>query len=70
MGETTTIANLGNLATDIGTGLTWFWTIFSNLVQTIATNNILLWSCGLAIVAGTIFAGVKVVRKFGLKGRK
>lgn len=70
MGESVTMANLSGLATDIGTALTWFFGIFTNLIETVATNNILLWSCILAIVAGAVFFGVKLLRRFGLKGRK
>lgn len=70
MGEGTAIATLSGLATDIGTALTWFFTIFTDLINTIATNNILLWSVILAICAGALFAGVKLIRRFGLKGRR
>ena len=44
--------------------------IFGNLVDTIASNPLLLWSVGFAIVCGAIGVGLKVVRKFGLKGRR
>lgn len=70
MGESVTMASLGNLATDIGTALSWFFSIFGNLIDTISQNNILLWSVILAIVSGALFFGVKLLRKFGLKGRR
>lgn len=70
MGESVTMASLGGLATDVGTALTWFFSIFGNLIDTISQNNILLWSVILAIVSGALFFGVKLLRKFGLKGRR
>lgn len=70
MENTVTLATLSNLATAIGSALTWFWTIFTNLINSIASNDILLWSVGFAIVAGAVFAAVKVIRKFGIKSRR
>ena len=70
MGETVTIASLEGLANDVGTALGWFFGIFSALIETLSTNNILLWSIVLAIVTGALFFGVKLLRKFGLKGRR
>lgn len=72
MEETTgvAIANLTELISGIKPALAFIWSIFSNLVNTIASNPLLLWSVGFAIVAGTIGIGLAVVRKFGLKGRR
>lgn len=65
-----TLASLTDLITGIGSAMTWFWGIFTDLINTVATNSLLLYSVGLAIVIGTIGLGFKVVRKFGLKGRR
>ncbi len=65
-----TIASLTELIAGIKPALQFIWSIFTNLVNTIATNPLLLWSVGFAIVAGTIGIGLAVVRKFGLKGRR
>lgn len=73
MGETTTsvaIASLTELIGGIKPALTFIWSIFSSLVNTIASNPLLLWSVGFAIVAGAIGIALAVVRKFGLKGRR
>lgn len=70
MTPTVAIASLTDIASGIGSALTWFWTIFSSLVTSIATNSVLLWSVGFAIVAGAVLAAVKVVRRFGIKGHK
>ena len=72
MGETATvtIASLTDIATGIGSVSTWFWGIFTDFVDMIATNNLLLWMVIFAIVAGTVGLAIKVVRKFGIKGRR
>lgn len=64
------IANLSGVIENIKAALAFIWSIFGNLVNTIATNPLLLWSVGLAVVCGAIGVGLKVVRKFGLKGRR
>lgn len=68
--STVTIANLTELISGIKPALAFIWSIFGNLVSTIASNPLLLWSVGFAIVAGTVGIGLAVVRKFGLKGRR
>lgn len=70
--ETTTVAmaTLTTLATDVGTVGTWFWGIFSNLMNTVSSNALILWPIIFAIVAGAVGLGLKVVRKFGIKGRR
>lgn len=72
MGETTSvaIASLTELISGIKPALAFIWSIFTNLVNTIASNPLLLWSVGFAIVAGTVGIGLAVVKKFGLKGRR
>lgn len=73
MGEGTTtvaIASLSNIATGIGPVSTWFWGIFTDFVDMIAKNDLLLWMVIFAIVAGTVGLAIKVVRKFGIKGRR
>lgn len=67
---TVTIASLTDIATGIGSVSTWFWGIFTDFVDMIATNNLLLWMVIFAIVAGTVGLAIKVVRKFGIKGRR
>lgn len=64
------MANLTNLATDIGSVSEWFWGLFQDFIEMISSNNLLLWSVAFAIVAGSVGVAIKVVRKFGLKGHK
>lgn len=64
------LASLASIATAIATAATWFWGIFTDFVQTIASNDLLLWPVIFAIVAGTVGLAIKVTRRFGLKGRR
>ncbi len=64
------MADLAGLATDIGSVSTWFWGLFTDFIEMISSNNLLLWSVAFAIVAGSVGLAIKVVRKFGLKGRR
>lgn len=65
-----TVAVLTDVASGIGNSLTWFWTIFGNLMNAIVTNSLLLWGAGLSIVCGAILLAVKVIRRFGIKSRR
>lgn len=64
------MADLSTLATDIGSISTWFWGLFTDFIEMISSNNLLLWAVAFAIVAGAVGLAIKVVRKFGLKGRR
>lgn len=64
------MADLAGLASDIGSVSTWFWGLFKDFIEMISSNNLLLWSVAFAIVAGSVGLAIKVVRKFGLKGRR
>lgn len=68
--EGTALASLTSIATAIGEAATWFWGVFGDLIDTIASNNLLLWPVIFAIVAGVTGLAIKVVRRFGLKGRR
>lgn len=63
-------ADLAPIAQGIGEISTWFWGLFTDFVNMISTNNLLLWCVVFAIVAGSVGLAIKVVRKFGVKGRR
>lgn len=69
-GSTVALASLSSIATAIGTAAEWFWGVFTDLINTIASNDLLLWPVILAIVAGCVGLAIKLIRKFGIKGRK
>lgn len=64
------MASLTTIADGITTVATWFWGIFTDLINTIATNSLMLWVVIFAIVAGCVGGALRVIRRFGLKGRR
>ena len=64
------MASITTIITDLGGVSTWFWSLFTGLVDLIASNSLLLWAVVFAIVAGSTGLVLKVVRKFGVKGRR
>lgn len=68
--EGVTIASLTGIVSGIASVGSWFWDLFTDFINTIATNDLLLWPVIFAICAGAVGLGIKVIRKFGLKGRR
>jgi hypothetical protein len=68
--EGVTIASLASIVTGITSVAEWFWGIFTNLINMVATNDLILWPVIFAIVAGCTGLALKVIKKFGLRGRK
>lgn len=64
------LADLSGLISGIKDAISFIWTIFTDMINTIATNPLLLWSVGFAIAGGVVAIGYNVVKKFGLKGRR
>lgn len=64
------MAALTSIVSGIGSVSEWFWGLFTDFIEMIAGNSLLLWSVAFAIVAGSIGVAIKVVRKFGLKGHR
>jgi len=64
------MASLTDIITGLGTVSTWFWGLFTDLLGMIVSNSLLLWSVVLAIVAGSLGLARKVVRSFGVRGRR
>lgn len=70
MEPSVTLADLSSIVSGISSALTWFWSIFQSLVESVATNSILLFAVLFSIVAGSVLAAVKVLKRFGIKGHK
>ena len=68
--EGVTIAALSSLSSGIGSVATWFWGIFSDLINMVATNDLILWPVIFAICAGCVGLALKVIKKFGIRGRR
>ena len=64
------LADLSDIVTNIGTAATWFWTHFTNLLEMIMENPLLLWSVALGIGSSVLFAVIKVAKKFGVRAKR
>lgn len=64
------LANISNLIDGMKTAMAWIWSLFSRIVTTIASNDLLLYPVLLFIVTGAIALVIKIVRAFGMKSRR
>ncbi len=64
------MADMSSIISGVGSASTWFFGLFADMINMITSNNLLLFSVLFAIVAGTIGLVIKVIRRFGLKGRR
>lgn len=72
MGDTTGIvlASITSLISGMKTAIAWIWSLFQTFIETIASNDLLLWPVLLFIVMGAIGLVIGIVKKFGLKSRR
>lgn len=70
--ETTpvSLADISNLVGGMKSAMAWIWSLFARIVETIASNDLLLYPVLLFIVTGAIALVIKIVRAFGMKSRR
>lgn len=70
--ETTpvSLADISNLVNGMKSAMAWIWSLFTRIVETIASNDLLLYPVLLFIVTGAIALVIKIVRAFGMKSRR
>lgn len=70
--ETTpvSLADISNLVGGMKSAMAWIWSLFTRIVETIASNDLLLYPVLLFIVTGAISLVIKIVRAFGMKSRR
>ena len=66
----TALPDLSTIVSAISDAATWFWTQFGDLLNTILGNTLLFWVVAFGIGTSVLFAVVKVVKKFGVKGKR
>ena len=64
------VADLSIIVSGVSSVSTWFWGIFGDIFDVIVSNSLILWPVIFAIVAGAIGLGIKVIRRFGIRGRR
>ena len=70
MGDTSGFAALTDVVSWLGSVGTWFWSLFSSFYNVVISNPLLLWVVLAAIVFMAIGLVIKVLKKFGLRGRR
>lgn len=64
------MADLSNLITNMGTGITWLFGMFKRFITEISSNDLLLYPVLLFLVMGSITLVIRIVKKFGMKSRR
>lgn len=64
------LASLDTLITGIKAAIAWIFGLFSRFINTIATNDLLLYPVLLCMVIAAVALVYRIVRKFGLKSRR
>ena len=65
-----TIANITQLITFIKEAIAFIWGLFGDFIEQITANPLLVFMVVLAIVCGSVGLVIKIVKSFGLKGRR
>ncbi len=61
---------VGTILDGVGSAGQMVWGLFSNFLTMITSNALIFVPVGLAILAGAIGIAVKMVRKFGVRGKR
>lgn len=66
----TTLASLENLISGIKSAIAFIFGRFSTIIDTIASNDLLLYPVLLAMIIAVVSFVIAIIRKFGLKSRR
>ena len=64
------MASIADILAGLGQISPWFWGLFTDFIDLIASNSILLIAVIFAITAGVLGVVLKVIKRFGVKGRR
>lgn len=64
------MADLSNLFQNIQSGCAWLFSLFATFIDTIKSNDLLLYPVLFAIAIASIYLVIRIVRAFGMKSRK
>lgn len=64
------LASLETLIAGMKSAIAWIFGLFGRIVNTIASNDLLLYPVLLTIVIGAIGLVIAIARKFGLRPRR
>ena len=63
------LTTITSIITSMGLVGTFFWGLFADFLSMILANGLILFPIIFSVLAGAIYAVVKLVRRFGLKGK-
>lgn len=66
----TSLASLDNLIAGIKSAIAFIFGRFSTIIDTIASNDLLLYPVLLAMIIAVVSFVIAIIRKFGLKSRR
>lgn len=64
------MADLSGLINGMKTAMAWIFTLFNTFIETITSNDLLLYPVLLFIVIGAVGLVISIVRRFGMKSRR
>lgn len=70
MEGSTMITTLTGIIESLGTVSTFVWGLFSDFLTMILENALIAFPVLFAVLAGAVFMVIKIVRKFGVKGKR
>lgn len=69
-GPSVDLATLDTLIAGIKSAIAWLFGLFARVVNTIASNDLLLYPVLLCIVISAVGLVIAIVKKFGLRPRR
>ena len=66
----TLASNVTGIVTSMGTANTFLWSLFEDFLNMIMSNALIAIPVLLAVLCGAIGVVVKIIRRFGVKGRR
>lgn len=69
-GTGVSLASLDNLIAGIKSAMAWIFSLFGKVVDTISSNDLLLYPVLFCIVIAAIGLVIRIVKKFGLRPRR
>ncbi len=67
---TSVVTEAATIVTDMGTANTFIWSLFGDVLSMIMDNALIAIPVLLSVLCGAILLVVRIIRKFGVKGKR
>lgn len=67
--SSTMLTALKGIITSLGEVSTFVWGLFGDFLEMILNNALIAFPVLFAVLAGAVFMVIKIIRKFGVKGK-